>query len=41
MGITGIKVQKILQLTLPDPTPGKIQEKPRWGQQRPIISQSK
>ena len=40
MLITGLKVQKVLTLALPNPSPVEVVEKPGWGQ-RPIVSQSK
>ena len=39
MAITGLKVQKVLQLALPNPSPVEIEAKPLWGQ-RPIVTKS-
>ena len=41
MLITGLKVQKVLCLALPDPSPKKTEEKPRWGQRPVVVSKPK
>ena len=41
MVITGLKVQKVLSVALPDPSPTKTEAKPRWGQRPLVVSQSK
>ena len=41
MLIKGLKVQKVLCLALPDPSPKKTEEKPLWGQRPVVVSKSK